>query len=316
MNNTKKDLNKLGFVYSIGFVVIMAVQLLFSTILKTNTSVNNSFWVIMISVDIVGFPLIFLLTRKLNSWKHEGDTLGILYFIQGMFITYTFFVPGTYVGNIMTRIITGTQLDAMTEMILKSSNPVLRILVTAILAPIFEELIFRKLLIDHLAHRGKLLAMVTSALFFGLFHGNFAQCFFAALLGFFWAYVYIRTGRIIYTMLYHIMINTVSSTIGVWVIQKAGGMEVITNPSPDNPGILIVGLYGLMLIGIAGVGFIMMVLNLVLNKDKVLFPKEEIDENERVHGVKQVLTAYFTTPGTIVATLICCGIFVLYYTMH
>ncbi len=78
-------------------------------------------------------------------------------------------------------------------------------------APIVEELTFRKALLDglHDTHEGY--AAIVSGLLFGLMHGNHMQFFLAFFLGMLFAMVYQRTGRVVYTMLLHAMINTTAT---------------------------------------------------------------------------------------------------------
>lgn len=78
-------------------------------------------------------------------------------------------------------------------------------------APIIEELIFRKFLIDKISHRGEGLACLISAMLFGLVHGNLGQFFLAFFLGMLFAIIYTKTRNILYTMLLHFMINTFAS---------------------------------------------------------------------------------------------------------
>ncbi len=85
-------------------------------------------------------------------------------------------------------------------------------------APILEELAFRKVLLDRLHETGEGYAAVISALLFGLMHGNHAQFFLAFFLGLIFAMVYQRTGRIVYTMLLHAMINTTASIAALFAI--------------------------------------------------------------------------------------------------
>ena len=74
-------------------------------------------------------------------------------------------------------------------------------------APILEELTFRKVLLDGLHDWHEGYAAVLSALLFGLMHGNHMQFFLAFFIGLIFAMVYQRTGRVIYSMLLHAMIN-------------------------------------------------------------------------------------------------------------
>ncbi|MBR6323269.1 MAG: CPBP family intramembrane metalloprotease [Lachnospiraceae bacterium] len=74
-------------------------------------------------------------------------------------------------------------------------------------APFFEELAFRKVLLDAAHPYGEVQAAFLSALLFGIMHGNAAQFMLAFTLGLLLASVYQRTGRVIYTMALHFMIN-------------------------------------------------------------------------------------------------------------
>lgn len=78
-------------------------------------------------------------------------------------------------------------------------------------APVFEELACRKLLLDRLHPYGTGYAAIISGLLFGLIHGNSAQFFLAFFVGVVFALVYLKTGRVLYTILLHAIINTTAS---------------------------------------------------------------------------------------------------------
>lgn len=81
------------------------------------------------------------------------------------------------------------------------------ILATVILAPLCEELIFRYFLLDRLLFWGDTTAVVISALFFGLFHTNLYQFFYATAVGLVLGYVRIMTGRLSWCIGLHLFIN-------------------------------------------------------------------------------------------------------------
>ncbi len=94
-------------------------------------------------------------------------------------------------------------------------------------APVFEELAFRKTLLNALHPYGEAQAAFATALLFGLMHGNPAQFILAFTLGLLLAAVYQRTGKIIYTMLLHFLINP-SAPIPDILIMFLGPEETIT----------------------------------------------------------------------------------------
>ena len=106
-------------------------------------------------------------------------------------------------------------------------NPLYSILVMVILAPVLEEYIFRKLLIDRLSKYGELTAMLFSATVFGLFHMNFFQFFYAFGLGLLFAYIYTRTRNLLYPVLLHMIINFQGSVLAPWLLSSVD-LELIT----------------------------------------------------------------------------------------
>ena len=92
-----------------------------------------------------------------------------------------------------------------------------------ILAPIFEEIFFRKVVIDRLRRYGDLPAIIISGLVFGLIHGNFSQFFYAALLGMVFGAIYVHTGKLGYTIFLHMLINFMGSFYTALMMEKFGG---------------------------------------------------------------------------------------------
>lgn len=80
-------------------------------------------------------------------------------------------------------------------------------LFVVIVAPLGEEFIFRRLLCDRLRPFGEWPAALLSALAFGLFHTNVYQIGYAFLLGLMLAFVYLKTGRLRYTVVLHAAVN-------------------------------------------------------------------------------------------------------------
>ena len=75
-----------------------------------------------------------------------------------------------------------------------SSNLWVNLFIMVLCAPVAEELIFRKLLIDRLTQYGEGVAVLFSGLMFGLFHGNLNQFVYAFVLGLCFGFIYVKTG--------------------------------------------------------------------------------------------------------------------------
>ena len=119
---------------------------------------------------------------------------------------------------------------------------------------------------------------MTSALMFGLFHGNLAQFFYAWFLGIVFGYVYYKTGNVIYTMLMHMTINFVG---GVVAPRLLAGVDLAeTDPmkllsSPYFMGLLAYEavLYTLAIVG--AVFFFTGKKKIAYAKESAQLPKEE-----------------------------------------
>ena len=238
-DNINRGLDNIGIVYAIFSIVVTCVQLFVSFGLGTmfpeyvqSNSIIFSLMLVVISVDLIGFPLIFGLTKRIPARDIPKTKTGFLGFLPYIFMTFAILVPGTIVGTIVHRAITlpfgGDGSNVIAELLMKS-NPIPRIIVIGILAPVFEELIFRKLLIDRLSRYGSFIAIIVSGLFFGLFHGNFSQFFFATGIGLLFAFLYVKTGKIHLTIILHMMVNLFSSVITTTAIQNL----LKVNPNMD-----------------------------------------------------------------------------------
>ena len=84
-----------------------------------------------------------------------------------------------------------------------------------VIGPIVEEIMFRKLAIDRLLPYGEKIAVFLPAFIFGLIHGNFYQFFYAFFLGMLFSFIYVKTGKIIYSTILHCFINIFCKSIVV-----------------------------------------------------------------------------------------------------
>ncbi|MCR4814194.1 MAG: CPBP family intramembrane metalloprotease [Lachnospiraceae bacterium] len=173
---------------------------------------------IIIPMYVIGFPILFLVLRKNEVVKPEKHKLSFGKYILYIPLMAALIVVGAVIGTILNYMIVlpfgvDPQNSTAIGAIMMNSNPFWRILTAGILAPIVEEMIFRKFLIDRTYRYGEWVAIITSGLMFGLFHGNLAQFFFATLIGGLFAYIYIRTGQVWYTIGLHMILNLSTSVI-------------------------------------------------------------------------------------------------------
>ncbi len=96
------------------------------------------------------------------------------------------------------------------------------ILVTALLVPLSEELLFRGIALAHFRRSLPVaLAVLLQALLFGLFHGNFVQTSYALIPGLVFAWAYIRSRNFLVPILMHSCFNLFGGVLSSY-LESAG----------------------------------------------------------------------------------------------
>lgn len=235
MKEMRETVGKIGLTYTAFLAVAMGLQIVFLKLARSQfpelvaeKGALVTFFILILAVDLLGFPLIWFLTHSMPSANLPKKKIGlekfILCIIMGAGICYV----GTMLGNIFNTMIVlsggitaGTgDISSILDNFMYSSDVFTRVLVIGIFQPVFEELVFRKILIDRVVKYGEFIAILMSGVMFGMFHGNFQQCFFTAGLGMLWAFVYIRTGQIGYTIALHAILNTTTSAISSVLVKR------------------------------------------------------------------------------------------------
>ncbi len=121
-----------------------------------------------------------------------------------------------------------------------ASAIVFEVLYLVVVAPIAEELIFRGLVLKTIAPYGKKLAIIVSALLFGLMHGNIKQFAGAFVCGIIFAAVDIKYGSILPSIVIHVLNNLLPVIYNIGDAVDSKALTVI----------YFVLLYSIVLIGI------------------------------------------------------------------
>ena len=94
-------------------------------------------------------------------------------------------------------------------------------LFVVVLAPVCEELIFRKLLLQPLRGGGDMFAAVASALIFGAYHGNFDQFPYAFVVGLLYGILAVRSSSVLPTLILH-FVNNLLVSVGNYLTDMVG----------------------------------------------------------------------------------------------
>ncbi|MBZ9632945.1 CPBP family intramembrane glutamic endopeptidase [Clostridium sp. FP1] len=93
-------------------------------------------------------------------------------------------------------------------------SPIILILSSAVVAPIYEEIIFRGILLKGMAKKiNPTIALVVSALFFAVVHLNVPQGINAFLLGLVIGFIYLTTGSIYLSIFAHFINNVLALSV-------------------------------------------------------------------------------------------------------
>ncbi len=232
MNTSKRVFSRIGLALVAGYLAMISVGSLFlvqlvsvvglETLAKT---LGPSLTILLTYVPNVAFLLVFwLVIRTIPRSEWQGEQMSFRSLTQIFVMMYVVSSVLNLLGQAVSRAAPagGTEaLDLISEVV--TSGLPIGILMTVLIAPVVEELVFRKLMLDRIRNCGEKTAIVFSALCFGLFHGNLTQFLYAFSVGLFLGYVYCKTGKVLYTMIMHALLNLISSSIMLLLPALEGG---------------------------------------------------------------------------------------------
>lgn len=286
LKEAKKHFSKLGIgtfsILGIGTVAQILLVYVIGAVCPQAMEHSWGMWLITFApLYLIAVPIGLLLLRKVPAKPLEKHGLKPSRYI----VTAIICIFMMYAGNIL-----GTIITALLQLLpgVSAGNPILgyatdnallpKVLFMVILAPVIEEYIFRKQLIDRMHIYGEKLAVITSALMFGLFHGNLSQLFYAFALGLVFGYVYLKTGKLRYSIGLHMLINLIGSVIGPLFLEKIAVLDTMETLDlavlePIMPWLIGFGAYVVVLIGLAITGLVL----LCINKRRVSFAPSEME---------------------------------------
>lgn len=260
MNKDKKFFSKIGFNYLTLGVIALIFQIIMVNILNIlNPNYISDFNIISIlssiSNYILPFPIFYWLMKKIDASNLEKTSVDFKTFLVYIGITITLMWIGNLIGLTITALLNSTlqsDISNPVQQLINNTDIWFNLIVISIIAPIFEEVLFRKFLIDRTIKYGAKASIILSAAIFALFHGNLNQFFYTLFMGGFFAYVYIKTGRIIYPIILHIIINLMGSVVSLILANSLNNL--MSGFTLLDVGILVG--YGIILVSFLIIGVI------------------------------------------------------------
>jgi hypothetical protein len=117
---------------------------------------------------------------------------------------------GTNLLSAVADLILGVPMDNALVVSIEQGTIVANVIAMAVIAPLFEEFIFRKILYDKLIGYGPHVYILVSAILFMSFHMNLFQMLYTFQLGLILATVYAYTKNFFYNWLLHFVINSIA----------------------------------------------------------------------------------------------------------
>lgn len=296
MTQNKKHFSKIGFRYLIGTILISVVQSIAMVIMgalgKSIPAIAEdytyTFLATMLSMYIIGFPVMALLLKKVPAQDiGEKKKMSALQLIQAVFMSLALLYFFNLIGQAITMLIGTLKQDDVTNVLgalTASIHPLANLFIIAICAPIVEELLFRKILIERTIKYGEFFSAIFSAFVFALYHGNLNQFIYAIPLGCFFAFIYIKTRNIRYTIILHMIVNFFGSFVSQTLMDYSE---------------TLLGIYGIILIMAMIVGLVL----LLVHRKKLTLLKTT-ESGEKAPGFKTAILNWGMGLYTILWTVV------------
>lgn len=257
LKENKQHFSKLGLMFLLGTITIYAVQLGVSALIhwlkpEWLENANISLTMSVVPMYLIGMPVLILLVKRVPAVTVEKHSMKVWQFLLALVMCFCVMYCSNIVGTIITTIVGIFKGSAVSNVIMDvatSTSLIINFIYMVICAPIMEEYIFRKLIVDRTVRYGQGVAVFLSGLMFGLFHGNLNQFAYAFAMGMFFAFIYVKTGKIQYTIAIHAIVNFFGSIVSVLLLDA---MDYFTYLEAANSGAGMDELMSIMMAALPG----------------------------------------------------------------
>lgn len=320
LRDAKRNFSRIGLgcftILILGSVLQLVASLIASLSFHDTPMPEYLSWIVIFApLYAVAMPVGYLILRSAPAAPKRDEKLRFRDFAAAVPIAIFLMYAGNIVGVLVTSLVASLLHITVTnpvESLAMGRSLVGKVLVMVVLAPLIEEFIFRKQIIDRTRAYGERLSVVISALIFGLFHGNLSQFFYAFTLGLLLGYIYLKTGRLRYSAALHMFINFLGGVVSSWLLESIdldalGSGELTIEAAMalfSSPAVLGLIAYGLFIITFFVLGLVLFILRV----RRVDFAQSEL---QLPRGKR--FSTVFLNVGMILFTLLCLASIVLSY---
>lgn len=220
--NFKKASSRMALIYSAVYGVLLVAEIILGVILVIFQEFNQTTLAIILSIVplyLIGFPLAVFLFKRFPdcSGITEKENMSALQFVKCFITAYAFMNIGSIISSfiqVMLSAMSQTDItDPASELIMGDAPKILLFISTVIIAPIGEELLFRYLPYKKISGYGNMEYVLLTSLCFSFFHMNFFQGIYAFLIGLVLGMVFLKTRKLIYCIMIHMLANFVGGIL-------------------------------------------------------------------------------------------------------
>jgi len=212
----------------------------------------------------------------------------------------------TYVINIVYTFITtaiGYDNGVTTEPFTSVLDAVSQLVILCVFAPIFEEILFRGVMLSHHMKYGAWHACIISSLYFAFFHSNLQQFFYTFVGGLFLSMVALKTGSLISSMIMHALLNF-SSFLQLLSLSLLDNADAYLNGADTFPKgstfeLIFFAFTSIIPFILMITAVIMLIVELIANRDSFKMPKGDSGLTASEKAV-----AYLSTPAVWVTVTV------------
>lgn len=221
----KKEIRNISLINSCAAMFCVIISMVASIFLNLTNTVSlylENIWFNFFITSIVGsFIAVFLpffISDKIIINKYIPDNKikynkknGIMHSIEWIFFGLFLIMATNIVNSIFSQFLTSEGFTDPNASLFKANNVIDYILIflsVCVVAPVLEELTFRYYLLKELKKYGNTFAILMSAFFFGIIHGNFYQMFFGFAVGIILAFIFLKTENIFIPIIIHMINNS------------------------------------------------------------------------------------------------------------
>lgn len=174
------------------------------------------------------FIILYMLIPEMKSRHRDAERVSkgsaVMWSIIGIFMAYAAQIIASLIEINVFGIQPGSENTEMLVEIVKDVQYFM--IVTAIVGPILEEIIFRKIIFGSLHKRFNFfISALISSLIFAAVHADFTHLLIYTAMGFTFAFLYVRTKRLIVPIAAHVAMNTLVLIVQIFLADEIKEME-------------------------------------------------------------------------------------------